>query len=70
MCTGNAKCEKTALRHIWQSYVEMAGHIRHMAAYKEFYRLRKEKMECVFADAKENTVCVTRNTEIWLRGTN
>ena len=63
MCTGNAKCEKTALRHIWQSYVEMAG-------YKEFYRLRKEKMECVFADAKENTVCVTRSTEIWLRGTN
>lgn len=28
MCTENAKCEKTFLRHIWQDYVEMAEHIR------------------------------------------
>ena len=53
MCTENAKCEKTVLRHIWQDYVEMAEHIRHMAVYKELYRLRKEKIERVFADAKE-----------------
>ena len=53
MCTENAKCEKTVLRHIWQDYVEMAEHVRHMAAYKELYRLRKEKIERVFADAKE-----------------
>ena len=31
----------------------MAEHIRHMAVYKELYRLRKEKIERVFADAKE-----------------
>ena len=53
MCTENAKCEKTVLRHVWQDYVEMAEHIRHMAVYKELYRLRKEKIERVFADAKE-----------------
>ena len=53
MCTENAKCEKTVLRHIWQDYVEMAEHVRHMAVYKELYRLRKEKIERVFADAKE-----------------
>ena len=53
MCTENAKCEKTVLRHVWQDYVEMAEHVRHMAVYKELYRLRKEKIERVFADAKE-----------------
>ena len=53
MCTENAKREKIVLRHIWQDYVEMAEHIRHMAVYKELYRLRKEKIERVFADAKE-----------------
>ena len=34
------------MRHVWQNYVEMA-------VYKELYRLRKEKIERVFADAKE-----------------
>ena len=53
MCTENARCEKTVLRHVWQDYVEMAEHVRHMAVYRELYRLRKEKIECVFADAKE-----------------
>ena len=53
MCTESAKCEKTFLRHIWQEYVEMAEDIRHMAVYRELYRLRKEKIERVFADAKE-----------------
>ena len=53
LCTENAKCEKTVSRHIWQDYVEMAEDVRHMAAYKELYRLRKEKIERVFADAKE-----------------
>ena len=55
MCTENAKCEKTVLRHVWQDYVEMAEHVRHMAVYKELYRLRKEKIERVFADAKGKT---------------
>ena len=53
ICTENAKREKTVLRHVWQDYVEMAEHVRHMARYKELYRQRKEKIERVFADAKE-----------------
>ena len=53
MCTENARCEKTVLRHVWQDYVEMAEHVRYMPVYKELYRLRKEKIERVFADAKE-----------------
>ena len=52
-CTENAKCEKTVLRHVWQDFVEMAEHVRHMTVYRELYRLRKEKIERVFADAKE-----------------
>lgn len=53
MCTENAKCEKTVLRHVWQDYVEMAEHVWYILVYKELYRLRKEKIERVFADAKE-----------------
>ena len=45
--------KRQVLRHVWQDYVEMAEHVRHMAVYKELYRLRKEKIERVFADAKE-----------------
>ena len=52
-CTENAKCEKTVLRHLWQDYVEMAEHVWYIPVYKELYRLRKEKIERVFADAKE-----------------
>ena len=52
-CTASAKHEKTVTRHVWQDYVEMAEDTRHMTAYKELYRLRKEKIERVFADAKE-----------------
>ena len=53
MCTENAKCEKTVLRHVWQDHAEMAEHVRYIPVYKELYRLRKEKIERVFADAKE-----------------
>ena len=41
------------LRHIWQEYVEQAEEVRHMGQYRELYRKRKEKIERVFADAKE-----------------
>ena len=40
-------------RHVWHDYVEMAEDARHIEPYKELYRLRKEKIERVFADAKE-----------------
>ncbi len=52
-CTQNAKCEKTVAIHIWQHFVEMTEDIRHTPMYRDVYKLRKEKIERVFADAKE-----------------
>lgn len=52
-CTENAKFEKTVTRHIWQDWVELAEDARHTVQYKEPYRLQQEKIERVFADAKE-----------------
>ena len=53
MCTQNAKCEKTVTRHIWQRFVEMAEGVRHTPLYRDIYKLRQQKIERVFADAKE-----------------
>lgn len=53
LCTDSAKCEKTVRRHVWQDYVEMAEDARHTPEYKQLYEQRKEKIERVFADAKE-----------------
>lgn len=53
LCTENAKCEKTVTQHIWQDFVELAEDIRYTPEYSDLYRLRKEKIERVFADAKE-----------------
>lgn len=53
MCTQNAKCEKTVTRHIWQHFVEMAEDVRHTPLYRDIYKLRQQKIERVFADAKE-----------------
>ena len=52
-CTSNAKNEKTVTRHLWSDYVEMAEDARHTHKYKELYKQRQEKIERVFADAKE-----------------
>ena len=52
-CTTNAKYEKTITRHIWSDYIELAEDARHTERYSELYRERKEKIERVFADAKE-----------------
>ena len=40
-------------KHIWWEYVERAEDIRHTPEYAELYKERKEKIERVFADAKE-----------------
>jgi transposase len=53
LCTENSKFEKTVTRHVWSSYLELAEEYRHTPEYKELYELRKEKIERVFADAKE-----------------
>lgn len=53
LCTANKKCEKVVSKHIWSNYVEMAEEARHTFIYATLYKLRKEKIERVFADAKE-----------------
>ena len=52
-CTENAKFEKTVTRHLWQDWVELAEDARHTPKYKALYKVRQEKIERVFADAKE-----------------
>ena len=53
LCTHSKDCVKTVTKHIWSDYIERAEDIRHTPEYAELYRLRKEKIERVFADAKE-----------------
>ena len=52
-CTHSKDCIKTVTRHIWADYIEFAEDIHYTPKYQELYRLRKEKIERVFADAKE-----------------
>ena len=49
---------KTVLRHIWKDYEELADDARYTPEYADLYALRKETIERVFANAKENTLCV------------
>ena len=53
LCTSSAKFEKTVTRHVWADYVELAEDARHMTEYRDLYKLRQQKIERVFADAKE-----------------
>lgn len=53
LCTANAKFEKTVTRHVWADFVELAEDARHTPEYRELYKLRQQKIERVFADAKE-----------------
>ena len=53
LCAESKNCQKTVTKHIWWEYVELAEDIRHTPEYSELYRERKEKIERVFADAKE-----------------
>ena len=40
-------------RHIWKDYEELADDARYTPEYSDLYKLRKETIERVFADAKE-----------------
>ena len=53
LCTKNKDCVKTVARHIWSDYVEMAEEARCTQICKRMYKARKETIERVFADAKE-----------------
>jgi transposase len=52
-CTESKNNQKLIQRHIWESYVEEADHLRHTHEIKQIYAKRKETIERVFADAKE-----------------
>jgi transposase len=52
-CTESKNHQKLIQRHIWESYVEEAEHLRHSYEIKQIYAKRKETIERVFADAKE-----------------
>lgn len=52
-CTESKQHQKLIQRHIWESYVEEAEHLRHSNDIKQIYAKRKETIERIFADAKE-----------------
>ena len=52
-CTHSRKCEKVVTQHVWNDYIELAEDARYTPYYKSLYKKRKEKIERVFADAKE-----------------
>ena len=45
---------KVIERHLWEEFREYADKIRHTMEWKEIYPQRKETIERVFADCKEN----------------
>lgn len=54
-CTKAKKHEKLIQRHIWEEYIEQAEIIRHAPFWKDIYSKRKETIERVFAENKENS---------------
>lgn len=53
-CTKSKKHQKVIIRHIWEKYIDRAEEIRHTPEGKQIYKERKETVERVFAEDKEN----------------
>jgi len=53
-CTDSKNSTKVVTRHVWEEYMEKVEDIRHTTGSKAIYNLRKQTIERVFADAKEN----------------
>jgi transposase len=51
-CTESKNCQKVVTRHVWEEYMERAEDVRLSKEGKAIYKLRKETIERVFADAK------------------
>jgi len=51
-CTESKNCQKVVTRHVWEEYMELAEDVRHSDKGREVYKLRKETIERIFADAK------------------
>ena len=60
-------CVKAVTRHVWNDYEELTDDARYTPKYRDLYTQRMQTIERVFADVKENTPCVTHNTEVWSR---
>ena len=54
LCTNSKNFVKTVTRHVWKDYEELADDARYTPIYQRMYKARKETIERVFADAKEN----------------
>jgi len=53
-CTHSKNCVKVITRHIWEGYLERAEDFRRTPEGKASYARRKETIERVFGDMKEN----------------
>jgi transposase len=53
-CTHSKNHVKVVTRHVWEEYIEEVEDIRHQIDSKETYNKRKETIERIFGDAKEN----------------
>lgn len=54
VCTHSKNHVKQVTRHVWETYMEKCEDIRHTLGNKELYSKRKETVERLFGDAKEN----------------
>lgn len=61
-CTESKDHVKVITRHVWEEYMEKAEDIRHTIGNKEIYQQRKETIERLFEQQKNNMVSVTLNT--------
>lgn len=52
-CTKSKSCQKVITRHIWEEYKEQANENRYTKLWKDNYPLRKETIERIFGDCKE-----------------
>lgn len=52
-CTKSKNCQKIITRHIWEEYKEQANENRYTQLWKDNYPLRKETIERIFGDCKE-----------------
>ena len=52
-CTKSKNCQKVITRHIWEEYKEQANENRYTKNWKDNYPQRKETIERVFGDCKE-----------------
>lgn len=53
-CTNSKNHTKVITRHVWEEYIEKCEDIRHTRGNKAIYDQRKETIERIFGDAKEN----------------